>query len=133
MPNPSFSAASLALLPRPLFISSELDCKMWLSPNPRLLPGLLVCLSACRLCLAVVFTNSDFSIQPNKAFNLKWDQNEGPVTLSVVTGTSDSAQQVVTIAGEDVSYPISEVHGHVSAAFLARQQYITVGCLNFLT
>uniref|UniRef100_A0A8H7NBQ7 Yeast cell wall synthesis Kre9/Knh1-like N-terminal domain-containing protein n=1 Tax=Bionectria ochroleuca TaxID=29856 RepID=A0A8H7NBQ7_BIOOC len=75
-----------------------MDCKMWLSPNPRLLPGLLVCLSACRLCLAVVFTNSDFSIQPNKAFNLKWDQNEGPVTLSVVTGTSDSAQQVVTIA-----------------------------------
>ncbi|CAH0031669.1 unnamed protein product [Clonostachys rhizophaga] len=98
MPNPSFSTASLALLPRPLFISSELDCKMWFSPNPRLLPGLLVYLSACRLCLAVVFTNSDFSIQPNKAFNLKWDQNEGPVTLSVVTSTSDNAQQVVTIA-----------------------------------
>ncbi|VUC29431.1 unnamed protein product [Clonostachys rosea] len=71
---------------------------MQVSPTPRLLPGLLFYLSACRLCLAVVFTNSDFSVQPNKAFNLKWDQNEGPVTLSVVTSTSDNAQQVVTIA-----------------------------------
>lgn len=133
MPNPSFSTAPLALLPRPLFISSKLDCKMWLSPTPRLLAGLLFYLSVCQLCLAVVFTNSDFSIQPNKAFNLKWDQNEGPVTLSVVTSTSDNAQQVVTIAGEDVSYPISEVDGRVSAAICERQQHITVGWLNLLT
>ncbi|CAH0054069.1 unnamed protein product [Clonostachys solani] len=87
---------------------------MWLSPTPRPLPGLLFYLSICQLCLAVVFTNSDFSIQPDKAFNLQWDQNEGPVTLSVVTSTSDNAQQVVTIAGEDVSYPVSEVHGQLA-------------------
>ncbi|CAG9982810.1 unnamed protein product [Clonostachys byssicola] len=71
---------------------------MLLSLTPRLLLGSLFSLSICRLSLAVVFTNSDFSVQPNKAFNLKWDQNEGPVTLSVVTSTSDNAQQVVTIA-----------------------------------